>query len=108
MKHIRPTAQKLGYQPDGTYKPCPECKWMPPKPPVFGRNVVIPGVTHASDCKARHWAVGQVMYLLGQCHQCGGMVTASGHLEFSDSGEYPCPDCFARNYVNERTQEKLV
>ena len=108
MKHIRPTPQKLGWQADGTYKPCPECRWTPPPPSGFGRNVVLPGVTHAKDCKARHWAVGQVMYLLGQCHSCGGMVTAFGHINISPEGEYRCPDCSAKNYSNERAQRKLV
>ena len=41
-----------GWQADGSYIPCPECGWEPPKmrhePP--GVPVRLPGTTHHGDC----------------------------------------------------------
>lgn len=41
-----------GWQPDGIYVPCPECRWAPPvehNPPP-GRPVRRPGTSHYGDC----------------------------------------------------------
>jgi hypothetical protein len=41
-----------GWQPDGTYQPCPHCRWVPAPDPPFGRPVRHPGTTHHSNCPA--------------------------------------------------------
>ncbi len=41
-----------GRQPDGSYVPCPECKWAPKvdRNPPPGRPIHWPGTTHYGDC----------------------------------------------------------
>jgi hypothetical protein len=44
--------QATGRQPDGTYVPCPECRWEPPieRNPPPGRPVHFAGTRHYGDC----------------------------------------------------------
>ncbi len=39
-----------GWQPDGSYVPCPECRWEPEPDNGPGRAVRFPGTTHRGDC----------------------------------------------------------
>jgi hypothetical protein len=42
-----------GWQPDGSYVPCPECGWTPapePRNSPGGEAVRMPGTTHHGDC----------------------------------------------------------
>ncbi len=45
-------SESTGWQPDGSYVPCPECEWTPAvernSPP--GRPVHFPGTSHYGDC----------------------------------------------------------
>lgn len=41
-----------GWQRDGTYVSCPECKWAPPTERLYppGKALHFPGTTHHGDC----------------------------------------------------------
>lgn len=39
-----------GLQPDGSYIPCPECRYEPPVYDLPGEPIRMPGTTHRSDC----------------------------------------------------------
>ncbi len=41
-----------GWQKDGTYVPCQECKWDPPTERLYppGKALHFPGTTHEGDC----------------------------------------------------------
>lgn len=41
---------ETGWQPDGSYMPCPACKWEPQPDDGPGRLVRFPGTTHSGDC----------------------------------------------------------
>ena len=51
-RHPTDAEMKTGRQPDGSYVPCPECKWEPPveRRERPGRPVILPGTTHYGDC----------------------------------------------------------
>lgn len=43
---------QTGWQPDGSYTPCPECNWTPPPddPDTPGVPIRLPGTTHKNTC----------------------------------------------------------
>ena len=43
---------QTGWQADGSYVPCPECRWAPAveRNPAPGIPVRFPGTTHHGDC----------------------------------------------------------